>query len=58
VVMSESEDGRGCEKLRNEATRSFVFSENMKRGVHGGLLVPTAVLRREPHDTPTTSDEE
>jgi hypothetical protein len=32
VEMSEAKDGRGCEKLRNEATRSFVFSKNMKKG--------------------------
>ena len=60
MAMSESEDGRGRggEKSRNEATRSFVFSENMKKGVHGGLLVPAAVQRQEFHDAPTTSGEE
>src|SRR5579864_2591006 len=37
------------EKLRNEATRSFVFSENMKKGVHvGGLLLLRSHSRQHP----------
>jgi hypothetical protein len=37
------------EKLQNEATRSFVFSENVKKGVHvGGLLLLRSRSRQHP----------
>ena len=40
MEMSEAKTAAdaGGEKLRNEATSFFVFSENMKKGVHGRLL--------------------
>jgi hypothetical protein len=50
MEMSEAKTAAdaGGEKLRNEATSFFVFSENMKKGVHGRLLSTRSRSRFSP----------